>query len=249
MIPKVNIVFGKVEDYFGILKYFILSENMFREDILSHYPGLKEILENSKNKKKDLKIFFENFEKENKKKLIEMVQKTKNLWLPLNNKLMKAFEEIHEIKWTKKHEIFNVRITLNPVCPRFLQYNAFDIFYKFDEKNIIDTFLHEISHFIFFEKLKEVYPKINPKEFEEPHLIWKMSEMMPGIILQDKKIQDIFQNKELSVYDNIKKLKIKDKLILDILQDFYDNKKDFEDFIKKSYTFVKENQIEVEKQF
>src|SRR6056297_1338905 len=110
MIPKVNIVLGKVKDYFGILEYFILSENMFRERSLSQYPELKEILKKSKNEKKDLKIFFENFEKENKDKLIEVVEKTKKLWLPLNDKIMKALEEINEIKWTKKHENFTARI-------------------------------------------------------------------------------------------------------------------------------------------
>lgn len=109
--------------------------------------------------------------KENKDKLIKVVEKTKKSWLPLNDKIMKAFEEINEIKWTKKHEKFIARITLNPVCPRYLEYNTFDIFYKSNEKNKIDKFLHEISHVIFFEKLKEVYPKINPKEFESSHLV------------------------------------------------------------------------------
>ena len=197
MIPKVNIVLGKVKDYFGILELLILSDNMFRERGLSQYPKLKEILKKSRNEKVDLKIFFENFEKENKDKLIEVVEKTKKLWFPLNDKIMKALEEINEIKWTKKHKDFNARITLSPVCPRYLEYSAFDVFYKDNKKNIIDTFLHEISHFIFFEKLKEIYPKIKPEEFKYPHLIWKMSEIMPGIILQDKKIQEIFQNKEL----------------------------------------------------
>lgn len=52
MIPKVNIVLGKVKDYFGILEYFILSDNMFRERSLSQYPKLKEILKKSKMRKK-----------------------------------------------------------------------------------------------------------------------------------------------------------------------------------------------------
>lgn len=208
MIPKVNIVLGEVKDYFGMLEWVFLFDNMFKERSFISYPKLKEILKKSKNEKEDLKLFFENFEKENKDKLVEVVEKTKKLWLPLNDKIMKAFEEVNEIKWMKKYKDFTARITLSPVCPRYLEYNAFDIFYRFDEKNIIDTFLHEISHFIFFEKLKEVYPKINSEEFEHPHLVWKMSEIMPGIILQDKRIQEIFPNNNLSVYGNIKKIKL-----------------------------------------
>jgi len=249
MIPKVNIIIGELSDYIDILESFLLHDNMFRKRALSEYPKLKDILKNSNNKQKDLKIFFNQFEKENKDKLIKRAEKIKKLWFPLNDKIMRSFEEINEIKWTKKHEGFIARITLNPVCPRYLENNTFDVFYKSNDTEILDTFLHEISHFIFFEKIKEVYPKIDPKEFEFPHLVWKMSEMIPGIILQDKKIQNIFENKKLSVYDNIKKIKIEDKFILDILQNFYENRINFEDFIKKSYTFIKENKEEFEKQF
>ncbi|HDL02413.1 MAG TPA: hypothetical protein ENH20_01100 [Candidatus Pacearchaeota archaeon] len=249
MIPKVNIIQGKVKDYIGVLEIVILSDNMFKERSLARYPKLKEILKKSKNKKEDLILFFENFEKENKDKLIGSSEKIKKAWAPLNDRIMNILEEIHEIKWTKKHSNFTARFTLSPVQPRYLDYNTFDIFYKDSKKEIIDTFLHELSHFIFFEKLKEVYPKINSKEFEQPHLIWKMSEIMPGIILQDKKIQNIFKNKKLSVHDNIKKIRIGKKLILDILQDFYNKRKDFKDFIKKSYSFIKEYQEEIDKQF
>ncbi|MBT3397910.1 hypothetical protein HOA55_04895 [archaeon] len=249
MIPKVRVVLGEVKDYLGILEYFVLSDNMFRKGCLSQYPKFKEILKKSKNEKEDLRLFFESFNKKNKKKLQKLVEKTKKAWAPLNNKIMKAFEDLHQIKWTKKHSNFTARITLCPVCPRYLEYNAFDVYYRFNEKRIIDTFLHELSHFIFFEKLKKVYPKINSKEFEHPHLIWKMSEVMPGIILQDKKIQEIYKNKEISVYDNIKKIKIEGKLLLEIFQKFYDERNDFESFIKKSYGFIKKHKKEFERQF
>jgi len=248
MIPKVNIILGKVNDYFGILELLFLDDNMFKERSFSQYPKLKEILKKSKNKEEDLKLFFENFYRENENKLIEITEKIKKSWLPLNDEVMKTLEEIHEIKWTKKHSEFNVRIVLSPVNSRYLNYSAFDVFYRDDKKEIIDTFLHEISHFIFFEKLKKIYPKTNPKEFEHPHLIWKMSEIMPGIILQDKRIQHIFKNKKLSVYNSIKKIKIGKNTILSILQGFYNKRKSFEDFIKKSYEFIKKHQEEIDQQ-
>ena len=77
MIPKVNIIQGKVKDYIGVLEIVILSDNMFKERSLARYPKLKEILKKSKNKKEDLILFFENFEKENKDKLIGSSEKIK----------------------------------------------------------------------------------------------------------------------------------------------------------------------------
>jgi hypothetical protein len=249
MIPKVAIIPEKVENYKEMLEIFFLSDTMFKERSLAHYPELKKILAKSDNPGEDLILFFREFEKKNKNKILEASRSAKKYWDPLNNKIMKALEDIHETKWGANHKVFTARITLNPVCPRYLEYNAFDIFYKFNKKEIIDTFLHEISHFIFFEKLKEVYPKINPKEFEHPHLIWKMSEMMPGIILRDEKIQDIYPNKDPSVYETIKKMKIDGKPILKILQGFYNNRKDFSSFVKESYKFIKKHELEINKKF
>jgi len=249
MVPKVKIVLGKLKDYFDFLEYLILDDNFFINRIIFEYPEIENILKNSKNKKKDLKLFFKNIEKEKKDELIEAVNKTKEIWDNLNDDFMKAFEEIHEIKWNKKDEKIIGIITLNPICPIDIKHKSFDLFYRFNEKEIIDVFLHEISHFIFFKKFKEIYSKVNDHEFESPHLIWKISEIMPGIILQDERIQKIYENKKLSVYDNIKKIRINNRLILDILQDFYDNKESFKDFVIKSYDFIKNNQKEFEKQF
>jgi hypothetical protein len=55
--------------------------------------------------------------------------------------------------------------------------------------------LHEILHFIWFEKWKEIFPEHNKKEFESPHLAWKLSEMVPLAILSDSRIQNIFRHK------------------------------------------------------
>ncbi|MDD3263835.1 MAG: hypothetical protein PHT94_02985 [Candidatus Nanoarchaeia archaeon] len=249
MIPKIKISIEKIDEYKELLEFVFLDDNIFKNSSFYFYPELKEILNNSKNKKKDLFIFFKNYEKQHEVELKNLSNRLEKLWNKYNDKFMKIFEEINEIKWTNKRKIFDVKITLSPLCPRFLDENLFYVFYKFDDKKLIEVILHEISHFIFFEKFKEIYPEVDSSNFESPNLIWKFSEIMPGIILQDKRFQDLYKIEEISVYDIIKKIKIKDRLILDIFKEFYEKKENFVDFVIKSYDLIKKNEEEFNSQF
>lgn len=57
--------------------------------------------------------------------------------------------------------------------------------------------LHEILHFIYFEKWKQIFPQTNEKEFECPGLVWELSEMVPPIVLSDERMQKIFRHNPL----------------------------------------------------
>jgi hypothetical protein len=57
--------------------------------------------------------------------------------------------------------------------------------------------------------------------------------MVTGTVLNDKLIQNVFKNKFPS-YIEYENFKIKGKPILSYLQEMYDNRKDFSDFLKKS---------------
>ncbi|MDO8516656.1 MAG: hypothetical protein Q7S33_00880 [Nanoarchaeota archaeon] len=250
MTPKIEFVTTELNDYLDTLKYFLLDKNhgdSWRETIFLVYPDLKEKLEKSDNKEKDIENFFRQKEKKfNKffKKIRDDFQKS---WDKINDEVMIALEDINEIKWPKKFKKFGARITLNPICPRYLDNNAFDVYFGFADMTMKSIVLHEVSHFIFFEKFKEIYPKTNKKEFESPYLIWKLSEIMPAIILNDKRIQKVFHHEASDfVYDCFKK-EIDNKRLLDYFRKFYKDRKSFRDFVEKSYDFVKKHESEINK--
>lgn len=244
MKPKVNFTIGKVEDYISIIKHFINSG--WEGQIYSIYPDLKERLQNTSNKDLEIKKFFKNQEKKFAP-IIEKVQKDfQNSWNKLNNDLMIALEDINEIKWDEKFNDFTARITLNPICPRYLEHNAFDVYFGLADVTMKTIVLHEISHFIFFEKFNKIFPNIDKEEFEHPHLVWKLSEAVPEILLKDKRIADIFEVQDDAVcYESIRKLEIGKERITDTLNKFYNDREDFEDFVKKSFEFFKTNEKEI----
>ena len=246
MKPKVKFKIEKLEEYLPILKEFILGLDSWRDKIFSIYPSLKKRLENSKNPEKEIESFF--MKQEKKFDLVfEKVKKDfQSSWNKNNNELMDALAQINEISWPEKMQEFKARITLNPICPRYLDSNTFDLYFGLADRTMKTIVLHELSHFIFFEKIKEIYPDINEKEFEAPNLIWKLSEIIPWVVLNDERIRKILDLQDSAiVYEDIQKLEINGKRILKIFEEFYDSKKDFSDFLVKSLDFVKEHEKQI----
>jgi|WetSurMetagenome_2_1015567.scaffolds.fasta_scaffold47883_2 hypothetical protein len=249
MIPKIKFLIAPVKVTAENLVPFLKKETVFdwSKTFYKYYPEFKKEISKSKNNKeieKTLLSFLEKSYQRDKKILEKKKEILKKDWSKINNKIMKALSEIMETNWNTKE--FYCGISLGPFNFRWIDYNSFDVFYKDDIKEIENTCIHELSHFIYFKKWKEVFPKANSQEFNEPHLVWKLSEMVPQIILNDERIQRVFKDK-FGSYDEFKDIKIKNKPLLSYLQEFYNNKKDFTDFLKKSWQFVKKYEKEINK--
>ena len=61
-----------------------------------------------------------------------------------------AFSEAFETDTRLLFNDLQGRITLNPVCPRFLQEHAFDVFHLNSERGALGISLHEMIHFLWF---------------------------------------------------------------------------------------------------
>ena len=79
------------------------------------------------------------------------------IWNEYNDKYMLEISNYFNIKWPKEYKEISVGIGLIPVCPRYIKEKAFDI-HKKNKEDLIDTCMHELCHFLFFEKCKEIYP-------------------------------------------------------------------------------------------
>ena len=98
------------------------------------------------------------------------------------------------IKWPKEYKEISVGIGLIPVCPRYIKEKAFDI-HKKNKEDLIDTCMHELCHFLFFEKCKEIYPNWKYEDFDSPSLLWYLSEIIIDPTLNSDNIQKIYKHK------------------------------------------------------
>jgi hypothetical protein len=246
-IPKIKVGVKPLEEDVDLTSRFLFprgGEWDWSEIVYQNYPELKagvQGVEGFPQKKARAEDVLREIAIQDKGIMLKKAADFQGEWVKINDPVMEALSEIVELKWPQGHEIIKTRISLNPICSRFIESKIFDLFYAMKLQEMQSFAIHEISHFIYFEKWKQVFPETSQEEFDEPHLIWKLSEMVPGIILNDKRIQEVFKWQFRS-YQEFEELKIEGKFLLEYLRDFYQKREGFEDFLKKSYQFVLEHQ-------
>jgi len=167
-------------------------------------------------------------------------------WDKINDNAMAALSEVVEQKWPNEDKVIRAEVSFNPISPYNLRSRSFSVFYKASPAGTNGTAFHELLHLIYFEKWKTVFPKTPESGFRSPHLVWVLSEMMPGVILNDERIQNVFKHEFRSNWDMME-LKIKGRPAMSYIREFYDGRKDFEDFLRRSYAFAKVHEKEITK--
>lgn len=223
--------------------YLFIFENSWGWSrwIFKKHPDLKEVLKISKPK--DRKRFINNyiikFRKDNEKKIENSIKKYKNIWSKKENKYYQILEKIIGTNFPKNKKKIIAFISINPICPRFLEDWSFSIFYNFkDKKYVAEVIMHEICHFLYFKKWKEIFPHINKKKFESPYIEWHLSEIIAPIILNDKRIQKILKQRAV-FYPEHSNIRIGDKSAPEYFNKKYikiiKETQSFEVFLKDSY--------------
>lgn len=254
MIPKVEFCVRKIEEDYEVIIHFLnlgSKKNSWdwSQIVFKIYPKLEENLKKGKTKSKKKEIvrkFFKEYYKENKKSIEGIREKFQEEWNKISDGYMNALSEVLEIKWSKQDKKIYALLSLNPICPRWIKERTFNVYYNFDLNVMKSISMHEILHFLWFEKWKQIFPETNEKEFDSPYLVWKLSEIVPKAILSDEKIQKIFKHKPL-VYDEWKFARINGKPLLSQIGEIYHYRKNFEDFVRKTWEFIKKHEKEINK--
>ncbi|HLD12428.1 MAG TPA: hypothetical protein VJB87_02420 [Candidatus Nanoarchaeia archaeon] len=252
MIPQVNFKVIEFKNMFSQINGF-LSQNIKRlwdwsDVIFSQYPDLKARLEGIEDKEERYNICRDYFSEkylEVKGELENNTTMFQKSWDSINNQVMEALSKVIEVDWPEKDKNITARVSMNPICPRFIKYRVFDLYYKFTAEKMREVAVHEIQHFLFFEKWKAVFPETKEEEFDNPYLVWHLSEIAAPVILGDKRIQEVIPQKDLHGYKEHQKVIIDGKTIIAHIQEIYDKKTSFEDFLRKSYDIVKKYENEI----
>ena len=203
------------------------------------FPELKEI-------KKDLDInkqiedivnkrYYDNFDLLNQK-----ITEYTNIWNKYNDIYLKRLSEYFDIFNLKVTKIIS-NVGIIPIFPRYLDTCSFSIGIV-DEEKLIETTSHEILHFFWFEKWKEMFPNYKKEEFETPNLIWKYSEMVVDPILNSKIFKDIFKI-NYKAYDSFYSLYDQEVKVMDKLKEIYNENTSISNKILLGYEYIKKLNI------
>lgn len=212
--------------------------------IIKKHPKIKKVFsfKTEIEQVKFLKKYIIEFKKENQELIRKNKIKYQKGWEKVEKEYFKKLSEITEIDWPENKKIIKAMISINPICPRFLNDWSFSIFYNYKKiSNAMEVIMHESCHFLYFEKWKKIYPRTNIKKFEYPYLEWHLSELIAPIILNDVRIQKLLKQKAV-FYDEHNKLKIEGKNAPQYFTDLYNKhnkeKTNFEKYLKDSFKLI-----------
>ena len=207
--------------------------------IINKYPQFQKIKDIKLKKDREVAIKNEiiKIRTELGGKLDKSLETIKSNWEKVSKKVFVLMSEIIQEEWLDKEIIAHVSI--NPVCPRFLDSWSFSVEAGSEYSNLI--ICHEISHFLFFKKLKKEFSEIKRQNYDSPHKEWILSEIIAVIVLNDPRMTKII-GPGGNFYPKHKVLKIGDNFLTQIIQDLYNEfvikKKDFSKFIKESLEVI-----------
>ena len=103
------------------------------------------------------------------------------------------------------------------------------------DEQLVETCAHELCHFLWFEKWKEIFPGYNKEEFNSPSIIWEYSEMVVDPILNSSEFAKLFNKKARYAYDSF----YENEGFMEGLFEIYDQNIPIEEKIKKGFEYVK----------
>jgi hypothetical protein len=230
--PELKVQKAKLNEEVDIIRCFLKTS--WAKYLYQMYPDLKETTDLKETLEK---IYLEQEEKINKK--IEIIKKE---WNKKGNKFMKIVSEIIGTEWLDKE--IGCFVSISEMGPRFLDDNDFFVFYNYDLDKTMRHVCHEIIHFIYFKKFKELFPNVDKCKYESPYPEWLLSEVIDPILLNDSRLKDFVKNKQKG-YREFDNIYVEKEKIMDYFSTMYDDYKNqgnsFEKFLKDAYKVIKKD--------
>jgi len=242
IIPEVKFKLANIDFEVCNLYYFSFFCGDWNKFVFKRHPKLKEHLKLAKSeneRKLAIRNYVKKFWKENNHKLMNQRKKFQEEWDKINDKYMTILSDVLETEWQNEKKNITALISINPICPRILKTWTFSIFgLEKNIKKVYKTIAHEVLHFLYFKKWKEVFPKSKESSFESPHVEWYLSEILAPVILNNLKIQKIIKIKA-SGYEEFRRIKIGQRNLIDhftiLYKEHLKKKESFSEFLKIAY--------------
>ncbi|HLD62066.1 MAG TPA: hypothetical protein VI998_03790 [Patescibacteria group bacterium] len=185
--------------------YYLQNRNF----IFQAFPELEIQLKKSKNEKGVLEKFIANFHKTNKDAIDQIIKKSNAIINKKGGRALVALSNLMDYKWSRSI-IYKAIPTILPFSPFGNNIFYFSILGQIKGKNKKDALfiaIHEISHFIFYDILKEIEQEI--KKSAPDDLKNYLKETLTAALLNRKPLSDILNLHNYKGNPEIRDLQIK----------------------------------------
>lgn len=242
-IPKIVFEPMSVEANIDLIKWAYFEDNGsldVHKYTLEYFPELSEIDSNAS--KEEIYELIEKVVRNDylkyQDRIKSEVERYNKIWESYNDNYFTSISNYLNIEWPKSVKVISGFVGLIPVFPRYLDTFDFSVSTNVNEYDIIRTCAHECCHFLWFEKIKELYPNIPRREYDSPYNAWQYSEMVVDPILNSNEIKSVTGVSE-KAYDSFYSIKDNDgNYLMDVLKDIYNSNISIEDKIRKGYNYI-----------
>lgn len=182
-MPTVVFTEMPVEFETKVIRRFLRGD--WKKYVLNIYPEMKNL--NSKS----LGEIILGIHNRKAREIAESRERFQKAWGEIEKDCFNLMQEIVGTEWPTNRPIITGMISINPICPRFLDKWSFSISYGFETRRALIVIAHEALHFLYFKKWAELHPESHRKNWESPHLEWLLSELVAPIVLNDPRMQKL----------------------------------------------------------
>lgn len=130
-------------------------------------------------------------------------------------------------------------VTINPVCPRYLDRNAFAVFFRYPVEIAVETALHEACHFYWFAAWRRIF-RDDPALYESPRLPWMLSEMAVDPILSQQGLRGHTVSDRLA-YPCFYGVDADGRNFMEELRRLFRGRASLEDFMRRGFALAEAN--------
>lgn len=248
--PTVKFLLPTIQKEAEVLTNFLTGARSFDRSnyIFNRHPDLKILLGETKEAEDIYKICYhyaKDFRRKYAKEFKQALKQNEEIWRPIEKQYLQTLSEHFETDYPSNRKIMRAYVSIVPIYPRWLDEWSFNVSY-FVPSRVKEIACHEIQHFLYFKKWIEVFPKTNRRELDNPHLVWRLSELIDPVILSEHPyFKTLFNRKQLT-YKHFQEIRIRGRQPTTHLAIMYRRhlrrKESFAVFLKEIWNFAKENE-------
>ncbi len=248
-LPTVKFLIASPAREAGVLVTFLTSKtNHWRKYIFNRHPDLELQVKGVTDPEKLYKICYtyaKVFQTVHKKEFVQALAENEKSWRHIEREYLRVLSEHFETSFPRNREVMHAYVSMIPVYPRYLDEWSFNVSY-FVPSRVKEIACHEIQHFLYFKKWIETFPETKRRELDNPHLVWRLSELVDPVILNEHPyFKTLFNRKQLT-YKHFQEIRIRGRQPMTHLSIMYrrhlKSKEPFAVFLKEIWKFAKDNE-------
>lgn len=196
ILPKIELK-SSTENEAGLFLKFLHHDfhKQQKNMIFNSFPDLKKELENNElaEEKDIIDRFVSNFYNKNSEKIISIINNDKELLSQKGEEIIHALNELMDADWPDRPVIYAI-----PTILPFSLFQGNNFYYsilarirrvKVDFRTVLYVAAHEISHFVFYDTLKEIKPYLFLSKAGEHYL----KEALAPAVLNEEPLKNILK--------------------------------------------------------